>query len=235
MSTKKAAPVVKLSASSLGLLRGPAPCPRCFWRHMNGDKRPESPFPSITTGLDAALKRHIDNHRISQGVPYKLIPVPGEQRLWGTVADIKELRGWVSTTLETPHGPCELRGKLDDLLIGNDGKFSPLDQKSKGSRPKDAGAVYYRHQLDIYALLLERNGKPTSGTGYLWYWWPTDYINDEGFAGMGFDSEIFALDTDVKRALALVDEGMRILGGPCPAPVENEPCQWCRYHTGGKV
>lgn len=239
MTTKtKAVPVPKLSPSSLGLLRGPEPCTRCFWDYINGDKRPQGPMPSITFGLDGALKSYLDSHRDAKTTPAAVAALPGEQRLWGTPAEMKKLRGWIAARIETAHGPCELRGKLDDLLVGADGRFSPFDAKTKGKRPEDAGAVYYRHQLDLYALLLERNGMPPTAVGYLWYWWPVALAGAGGFGpgdSIAFDSKIHQLDTNTKRALDLLDEGMRLLSGTRPdvkrtsASDSTPACVWCRF------
>jgi hypothetical protein len=48
------------SSSTLKLLHE---CPRCFWLHFHGKKRPATIFPSLPGGMDAVLKDHFDRFR----------------------------------------------------------------------------------------------------------------------------------------------------------------------------
>ena len=66
---------------------------------------------------------------------------------------------------------AELFGALDDCMVFN-GKYVPLDYKTRGSEPKDGDSEkYYQTQLDSYALLLESNGYETAGFAYLVYYY----------------------------------------------------------------
>lgn len=48
----------KLSPSSLNLM---LECPRCFWLQLvKKEKRPDTPFPSLPSGMDKVLKEHFD-------------------------------------------------------------------------------------------------------------------------------------------------------------------------------
>lgn len=226
----------RLSPSSLGLLRGPNPCRRCFWDAVRGDKddhRPRGAFPSLPGGVDARLKDYADSWR--GRTPPELVGHVQDGKLWGSIEEIKQLRAWNSSgaptlLVETAHGQARLVGGHDDLLVHDDRRFSQLDCKSKGTRPKDSGAVYYQHQMDLLALLLDSNGKPSSGSAYLWYWYPVTTIRVASslrIDGLTFESAVFRLDTDLTRARALVDEGMRVLSEALPAL--NPRCEYCRY------
>ena len=56
----------KLSPSSLTLFEE---CKRCFWLHHHGKKRPETPFPTLPSGMDRILKIHFDKFRDKKKLP----------------------------------------------------------------------------------------------------------------------------------------------------------------------
>lgn len=60
-----------------------------------------------------------------------------------------------------------LRGKIDEVLLLNDGSMAPLDYKFA----KFEGKIYetYRTQLECYAVLIEENFQKEVNKGYLVY------------------------------------------------------------------
>src|SRR3989344_1821817 len=68
----------------------------------------------------------------------------------------------------------EYRGG-DSLPPEIDGKFIPFDFKTRGYPTKEDTHEHYRTQLDLYALLFEKNGHKVAPFGYLLFFWPQSY------------------------------------------------------------
>src|SRR3990172_537291 len=79
--------------------------------------------------------------------------------------------------------PPLIQGKLDDCVVLAGAKLAPLDHKTRASAPDDVSYTqrYYQFQMDVYTLLLERNGQPTSRTAYVVYYFPLEGTLDQGF------------------------------------------------------
>jgi len=61
----------KISPSSMNLVEE---CPRCFWLQLvKREKRPETPFPSLPSGMDKMLKEHFDRFMEKNALPPELI------------------------------------------------------------------------------------------------------------------------------------------------------------------
>lgn len=215
---------VSLSASKLNVLRE---CELCFWLMVNKKiEKPRGIFPSLPGGMDRIMKEYCDLFR--GGLPPELVArIPGH-KLWGTPAQIAKLRHWKSglkAEIQTKHGVVSLIGALDDLLVDANGGYAPLDGKSKGDVPKDDGSQYYQTQLDCYALILQENGLPPTGKGYLWYFWPVSLSN--GIGSIGFDSTVYALRASAEEAKALIEHAMTIIKGPQPSA--SEKCEHCQF------
>jgi len=214
---------ISLSASKLNVLRE---CELCFWLMINKKlEQIRGIFPSLPGGMDRIMKEYCDRYRGS--LPPELVgKVPG--KLWGTPAQIAKLRHWKSglkAEIRTKHGVVSLIGALDDLTINEDGGYAPVDGKSKGSTPKDDGAQYYQGQLDIYALILQENGLPPTGKGYLWYFWPVSITN--GIGSIGFDSTVYALRASADEARKTIEYAMQIIKGP--QPNASDKCEHCKF------
>ena len=150
---------VALSATTLKLFQE---CPRCFWLHVNKKiERPRGPFPSLPAGMDRILKVYFDGYRADGKLPPLI-----EGRLPGKLSTTPLTLGFNDASLKN-----RLWGKLDDCVVFPDGRLAPLDHKTRASPPPDEQYTinYYKFQMDVYALLLERNGYPTSRDAYLVY------------------------------------------------------------------
>jgi len=194
-------PQVSLSASTLKLY---LECPRCFWLLVNqGIKQPRGPFPSLPMGIDTVLKRYFDVYR-HRGVLPPLI----DGKLNGTLIKEPLTLTFTDSTLK-----ARLLGKLDDCVILKDGRHAPLDHKTRASAPDDVSYTekYYKFQMDVYSLLLERNGYPISHTAYVIYYYPMDGDLHDGFP---FGVAIHHIPTDPAGAYAVFQAARHLLLEP---------------------
>ena len=204
----------QLSASTLKLFQE---CPRCFWLHINKKiERPRGPFPSLPSGIDRVLKGYFETYR-RRGV----LPPLVEGKLDGTLASTALTLGF-----NDARAHARLWGKLDDCLMLPGGRLSPLDHKTRASAPEDVSYThkYYQFQMDVYTLLLERNGHPTSRTADVVYYFPVDGPLHEGFP---FGIAVHHITTDPERAYEIFLEGCRCLDSPLPA--SGPSCAFCRW------
>lgn len=205
---------MQLSASTLKLFQE---CPRCFWLHLTRKiERPRGPFPSLPSGIDRVLKGYFETYR-TRGVLPPLI----DGKLDGTLATSALTLGFTDATRGT-----RLWGKLDDCIVLPDQRLAPLDHKTRASAPADVGYTekYYQFQMDVYTLLLERNGHRASRTAYVVYYYPVDGALHDGFP---FGVTVHRIATDPDRAYQIFADACRCLAGPLPAC--GEACEFCRW------
>lgn len=205
--------MAQLSATTLKLFQE---CPRCFWLHVNQKlERPRGPFPSLPGGIDRVLKVYFDSYR-SRGVLPPLVSrhIPG--RLSAT-----------ALTLGFNDSQGRLWGKLDDCLILADGRLAPLDHKTRASAPDDVSYTqqYYQFQMDVYTLLLERNGHQTSRTAYVVYYFPTE--GDALHDGFPFGVAVHEVATYPDRAYEIFQAGAQCLAGSMPE--SGVACAYCHW------
>lgn len=204
----------QLSASTLKLFQE---CPRCFWLRINKKiERPRGPFPSLPSGIDRVLKSYFDGYR-TRGVLPPLI----EGKLDGTLATNELTLGF-----NDARAKARLWGKLDDCVILPDRRLIPLDHKTRASAPDDVSYTekYYQFQMDVYTLLLERNGHPTTRTAYVVYYFP---VEGELHRGFPFGLAVHTIATDPERAYEIFLAGCRCLAGSLPPA--GEACEFCRW------
>ena len=211
----------QLSATTLKLFQE---CPRCFWLHVNQRlERPRGPFPSLPSGIDRVLKGYFDRYRRTGSLP----PLIAD-RIPGRLATSALTLGFNDAS-----SGARLWGKLDDCLILPDERLAPLDHKTRASAPDDRSYTekYYQFQMDVYTLLLERNGHRTSRTAYVVYYFPLDGTLHEGFP---FGVAVHEVPTHPERAYDIFRDGCRCLAGALPPP--GDACEFCRWlHARGTV
>ena len=78
--------------------------------------------------------------------------------------------------------------------------------------------------MDVYTLLLERNGHPTSRTAYVVYYFP---VEGELHRGFPFGVDVHTIETDPEGAYAVFAAGCRCLAGPLPP--SGAACNYCRW------
>ena len=201
-------------------------CPRCLWLfYREGLERPEGIFPSLPGGMDGMFKEYFDKYRGTEKLPPE---VAGkiEGKLF---KDADKLRMWRSRNnglrAEFPEFNIFLKGLIDDLFITSDNKYIPFDFKSRGYPVKEDTHSHYRHQLDLYALLFERNNLPPANFGYLLFFHPVSY--QEGTAK--FSSELVKMDVSPKRGYETLKKVHQIISGKIPAA--DNGCKYCQYRS----
>jgi hypothetical protein len=185
--------------------------------HINRKvERPRGPFPSLPSGIDRVLKRYFDTYRRQGRLPPLI-----DGRLPGTLATSALTLGFTDDSTN-----ARLWGKLDDCVTLPDDRLAPLDHKTRASAPESVSysEKYYQFQMDVYTLLLERNGHRTSRTAYLVYYFP---LEGELHRGFPFDVVVHHIPTDPDRAYAVFSAACRCLAAPCPG--SGASCGFCRW------
>jgi len=212
----------KLSPSALTLFEE---CKRCFWLHHNKKiKRPETPFPSLPSGMDRILKEHFDNFMRKRKLPPELAEhreckgmklYDDEERLKVWRNNLKGI-GW-----EDEQGNV-LHGAIDNLLVKDD-KLVVLDYKTRGYPLKEDTTEHYQKQLDIYCFLLRKNGYEVKDYGFLLFYMPKEVLET---GEVVFDTQLVKMQVDEKNAENLWKNALKLLEGKCPE--KDEECLWCK-------
>ncbi len=216
---------IKLSPSALSIFLD---CPRCFWlRYHKRIKRPRGYFPTLLMKMDKEVKVYFNRFRGD-------LPSELKGKVMGKLmTDMNLLEQWRDTRwpglIYYIEPKIRLAGSIDDCLILNktNGQryYLPIDFKSRGSGiDRNPIPRYYQNQLDIYALLLEKNGYPQNGIGYLIY-----YIlkKIDTYASAKFDVRVVEVELNVQRAMETVHQAIEVIKGPLPP--FNQKCEYCRY------
>ena len=215
--------MIRVTPSSIGYLKE---CPRCLWLYFNeGVKRPRGLFPSLPSGMDEVLKSYFDEFRSRGDLPPEIKgKVIG--RLYPNLTRLKIMRqNFKGLTAQIPDFDMRLKGAIDELLVNNEGQHVIFDFKTRGYPIKVDTHKYYQDQLDLYALLLERNGLRPADYGYLFFLHPTTY--EAGKAT--FTSEIVKMNVHWKNGLAILKDVRDILKGPLPKA--HTDCEYCLYRS----
>lgn len=198
-------------------------CPRCFWLDkVKGIARPRGIFPSLPGGMDRVLKEHFDGHRAKKTMPPELDGFSGS--LYG---DIQRLDIWRDQFQGLQfHDPCgiTLKGAIDDLFVTTEGLYAPIDFKTRGSPIKENTHEFNRNQMDIYSLLLEKNGLKPAGFAILLYYSPRKVNASHNIE---FHAEPVKIHTSTENALKVFRGACEVLKGGEPAPGKN--CGFCGW------
>lgn len=224
MPTVAARKKIRLSHSGLeGLER----CPRCFWlQYRRGIYQPEGIVSRLANRFDVLTKRYFDAYRGTDELP----PL---------------VRGKVDGVLEQPFQEVysvnfgdgyEFYGKLDECLVTQEGKRTPVDHKTSSSDPRKEREVVpgerglqdvYQDQLNAYAYLMEMNNKSTSGIGHLIYYYPDESKNLH--EGMDLAVIVKTLSTDPTSVPFRIERGIEAIEGAMPDP--SPDCPFCRWRA----
>ncbi len=198
-------------------------CPRCFWLHFHGIKRPDTIFPSLPSGMDRILKQHFDRYARRGSLPPELSPLRGQVKLFddgGLLAD------WTSNRrgLRWEDGKGNvLRGALDYVLV-KAGKLIVLDFKTRGFPLKRDTATFYQNQLDIYNFLVRKNGFDTEDYSYLLFYHPHEVAKN---GKIDFVTDLVRMGVYPSNAERLFSAAVRVLEGKRPAA--GEGCGFCQW------
>ena len=218
---------IRLSPSALNLFLD---CPRCFWLDKNkGIKRPRGIFPSLPGGMDLVIKKYFDIYRLKNDLPPEIKGKVAGQ-LFANMAVLEKWRNWRNSDLcyEDKDSKAVLIGALDDCLT-DDGRYIPLDYKTRGSELIEDPRKYYQNQLDCYCLMLEHSGFKTKGLAYLVYYWPEE-VCQEGV--VKFHVEPIKIETDIESAKKTIREAVKLLS--LAMPQSNPNCEYCSLVTKRK-
>ena len=120
-------------------------CPRCFYRKVAlREPRPRSPFPTVFSRIDRAMKDFYLGERAEVLVPGMPTGVIGGGDRW------------VKSVPIVPPGcdsACLIRGRVDVLVACDDGSVGIVDFKT--AEPCPGSLDKYSRQLHAYALALE--------------------------------------------------------------------------------
>jgi len=116
---------------------------------------------------------------------------------------------------------AEISGLLDECLDLGQGQYAALDNKTRASAPESTIHAY-QVQMDVYTLLLEKNGYKTKRVAYLAYFYPTG-VNDGKF---DFGIHIKELKTDPDEALKLFHEAVGVIKSDTE-PQPRAECEYC--------
>lgn len=199
-------------------------CPRCFWLKYNkGIEQPEGVVSRLPDRFDRIIKNYFSLYRKIGELPPMI-----EGKVKGKLENpFQEIYFY---SLNEKYG---FYGKLDECLISEDKKYTPVDFKTSSSDPREKGTLQaYQNQLDEFSFLLEMNGKKTSGIGHLIYFYPQQSKNlHNGFPMLVHVETIKTKPEEVKPRLL---EAIKILEGNIPKPAKD--CEFCRwYDQVGKV
>lgn len=198
-------------------------CPRCFWlRYNRGIYQPEGIVSRLANRFDGVIKNYFDLYR-----PHGALPPMIDGKVEGKLQN-----PFQEVYFYHHDNDFGFYGKLDECLVRDDGKHTPVDHKTSSSDPREKEILpAYQFQLDAYAFLLEQNNKPVSGIGHLIYFYPdhSKKLHD----GFPMIIHIETLKINPKNTLKRIEEGIRVLRGKMPEPEEDCPfCSW--YSTMGK-
>ncbi len=216
--------MIKISPSGISSL---LECPRCLWLQVNENvKRPRGIYPSLPDGMDNVFKKYFDGYRATGVLPPEI-----EGKVEGTLfGDVRQLNAWREFNFgrggirtEIPEYDMVIAGAIDDLLVAPDGKFIPFDFKTRGYPTKEDTHEHYRYQLDLYALLFQKNGREPADYGYLLFFWPQSY--EMGIAN--FKTQLIKMDVSPSRGMSVLKKAYDIITGPAPA--SHEACEYCAY------
>lgn len=217
--------VLKVSPSGIGML---LECPRCLWLHYNEQvARPRGLFPSLPSGMDNILKDYFDTYRVKGEMPPEIKDQITDAKLFddmeklGPWREINFGRGGLVT--EFPEHRMVLRGAIDDLLIKDNGEYVLFDFKTRGYPTKEDTHKHYQHQLDLYALLFERNGLKPAPIGYLLFFWPKKYENGAAV----FNTQLIEMQISPEKGLEILKKVSDIIARP--KPKAHEDCTYCLY------
>ena len=214
----------RISPSSINLM---LECPRCFWlQTIKKEKRPETPFPSLPSGMDKILKEHFDRFMEQGQLPPELREQDCAKDGCKLFNDKEKLRIWRNNLKGIEFLDKEsnimLHGAIDNILV-KDRKLIVLDYKTRGYPVKEDTHEYYVTQMDLYNFLLRKNNYETEDYTYLLFYYPSR-INETG--EVIFDTKLIKIETDPIRGEKVFKQAINILLSE-KEPEASRECKFC--------
>ncbi|MBI5881157.1 PD-(D/E)XK nuclease family protein [archaeon] len=172
--------------------------------------------------MDKILKVYFDTFRDAGSLPPSLSSLKGVTLF----SDTNLLSAWRSNFKGiqwTDKKGNLFRGAVDHILQKGT-KLIVLDYKTRGFPLKDDTAAHYQDQLDIYTLLLHKNGYATENYAYLLFYYP-DKVLENG--DVAFHTDLVKLKIDTKNAEKIFKKAVEVLEGKEPEAAKE--CEWCKW------
>ena len=223
---------MKQKSLSASKLKGFIDCPRCFYLSEKlGLGYPRGIFPSLPSGFDKIIKEWSDIIRVS---PKPVYDIGNDDLLQAgcLYAGVDPWRNW-RTGLTFNEQGYKIIGALDDCLVTENGVYTPLDFKTKGSEPKtDTEAeTYYGFQCSMYSLLIEKNDYKPSGQAWIVYFFP-ELIKKDCCVLNVFSTRMrvkpFKVNADPKLAMAVIKDAIVLLEQNT-IPDYTSGCDYCDF------
>jgi len=173
--------------------------------------------------MDRILKAHFDSFRSRSEIPPELSELNEGVKLFEDIELLESWRNWRGKLRWEDEQGNLIRGAVDDLLQLGD-KLIVLDYKTRGYPLKEDTSDHYQHQLDLYNLLLRKNGYQTEDYGYLIFYHPSK-VDAKGH--IVFNTDLVRLETSIKNAEALIVRALNVLEGDIPDASDN--CGFCNW------
>ena len=198
-------------------------------------KRPSIPGYLLNETVDLLLKREFDDYRQRQAAH----PIFKEYKLGVLPFAHDKLDQWRNPFEGIQYLDKKrnllLFGGLDDVWQNKAGELIVVDYKAT-ARDKPVTELYaeggyhdaYRHQLDFYSWLLEKNGFSVASTAYFAY-----ATADKGRAKFAkklhFDFKLIPHETKTDWIEPALDDAKGCLDGDMPKYRQRPGCDWCSY------
>ena len=208
-------------------------CPRCFYvdNKLGVARPPGYPF-NLNSAVDELLKREFDIHRAEQSA-HPLMEAYGIDAIPFHHVQLDAWRDSLRAGVQYTHPATDLivRGGIDDVWKGSDGKLIVVDYKAtskKGEVNLDADwQIGYKRQMEVYQWLFRRNDFEVSDTGYFVY--ANADADKEAFdAKLEFDIKVIPYVGDDSWVEPTLLNIKKCLDDP-RVPKASEECDYCRY------
>ena len=212
---------LRLSPSSLNLFND---CPRCFWNHFHGKKRPSGIFPSLPSGMDKVLKEYFDFYRQKKLVPPEIEEIGAKMFNEPIIKDWQNNFRGISWT--DPKTGIILRGAVDEMLIKNN-KLIVIDFKTRGFPLKEDTHKHYESQMNLYNFLLRKNKRKVADFGYLVFYHPKRACTGKRCI-FEFHTDLIKMKLSPNKAEKLFRDAVKVLRSNKP-PKASKDCGFCGW------
>jgi hypothetical protein len=207
-------------------------CARCFYldRRLGVSQPPGFPF-NLNSAVDELLKREFDDYRTKQE-PHPFMQKAGIDAVPAQHSQLETWRqNFKGVSVDHEATGFTFFGAIDDLWLGNDGKYLVCDYKAtakNGEVSLDADwQISYKRQMEIYQWLLRRNGLEVSDRGWFVYCNGRRDLADFN-ERIEFKVRLLPYDGDDDWVEgALKDAATTLHKDELPEP--GGDCQFCRY------
>lgn len=182
----------------------------------------------LNTAMDSILKARYDQYRADGKFPPEAKELEDEGMR--PFQDLNQLNDWRENirSLEVVNEDAGYRlvGKIDDVLVEDDGRLVPADYKSSGNAPAEDKQKYYIDQLTAYGLMFHHHGHKVSDRAYLLHYFVKD--KKDPSIEVKFDSHVDRVEIDTDGLERKLMDMVKLLEGEYPG--HNPECKNCSYH-----